>query len=53
MSDKKGLSAEEHYERLSQAVGDLYYAANWTPDRACPALELLTQVRDAAGLEPG
>jgi 2-hydroxychromene-2-carboxylate isomerase len=54
--DQRGfiiMSAEENYRHLAKAVSELYYAANWTPDRDCPAIELWTAVRDAAGLEPG
>lgn len=48
------LSGEEvSVVRLMRAAANLYFAAHWTPDRPCDADALWTELRDAAGLEPG
>jgi hypothetical protein len=39
--------------RLREAAKALYYAAHWTPDRDVDAVKLWTDLRDAAGFEPG
>lgn len=43
----------DQFEKLKQAVENLYYAAYWQPDRECDAESLWKAVRDAAGLPPG
>lgn len=40
-------------DRIKVAVEALYFAAYWTPDRECEAQALWTELRDAAGIEPG
>ena len=52
MKDVAEYSGDK-FERLREAVKELYYAAHWTPDRECDDAALWTAVRDAAGLEPG
>jgi hypothetical protein len=44
---------EQRFSALVGAVGKLYYAAYWTPDRECEADLLWEKVRDAAGFAPG
>jgi len=41
------------FVRLAAAVERLYRAAHWTADRPCDADKLWSDVRDAAGIEPG
>lgn len=40
-------------QRLLNAVRAVYYSAHWTPDREVDAEALWTELRDAAGFEPG
>ncbi len=41
-------------ERLIKAVRAVYFAAHWRPDRTVEnEVELWTELRDAAGIEPG
>jgi hypothetical protein len=44
---------DKEIERLREAARDLYYAAHWTADREVDAVKLWTDLRDAAGFEPG
>ena len=41
------------FERLRDAVKNLYMAGRWSCDRPCDEAALWTEVRDAAGIEPG
>jgi len=41
------------HQALLEAVERLYYAARWTADRPVDEANLWTDVRDAAGFEPG
>lgn len=45
----------ELLNNLIEAVGNVYYAAHWSPDRKLDvdAEELWENLRDAAGLPPG
>ena len=40
-------------EKMKLAISALYYGAHWYPDRNVDAVKLWTDLRDAAGLEPG
>ncbi len=44
---------KEKYEKLQEALKELYYSAHWIPDRNVDDYKLWTAVRDAAGFEPG
>ena len=44
---------QQSFPNLRERVRDLYYAANWTPDRPVDAAKLWTDVRDAAGFAKG
>lgn len=46
-------AAEASAAALRNAVSAVYYAAHWTPDRPVDAAKLWTDLRDAAGFEPG
>jgi hypothetical protein len=40
-------------EALKRAAAALYYAAHWKPDRLVDEAKLWSDLRDAAGFEPG
>jgi hypothetical protein len=44
---------EREHARLIRAVASIYYGAHWTPDRPVDEASLWTELRDAAGFEPG
>lgn len=44
---------EIKYNKLVNAVKAIYYGAHWTPDRPVDEAKLWTDLRDAAGFEPG
>lgn len=46
-------SLRAKYERLQAAVVSIYTAAHWTADRPVDEGALWTELRDAAGIEPG
>jgi len=44
---------EEKVLRMQQAIDNLYFAAWWSPDRACDAARLWDELRDAAEIDEG
>ena len=50
-----GPTVEQRLQRLTEAVRNLYYSACWESDRLSEVkeAELWTEVRDAAGFQPG
>lgn len=44
---------QEKYDKLKEAVRNLYYAAHWSPDRPVDDAKLWEAVRDAAGFDKG
>lgn len=45
--------AEAEARRMRLAIGAVYFAAIWSPDRPCDDKALWTELRDAAGIAPG
>jgi hypothetical protein len=46
-------NSEEKVLRMQQAIDNLYFAAWWSPDRACDAARLWDELRDAAEIDEG
>jgi len=46
-------NSEEKVLRMQQAIDNLYFAAWWSPDRACDAARLWDELREAAEIDEG